>query len=415
MQSRGETKKHLTLTKRSVLLPVAKEMAKANTWKGHSQKSCRGSNEMTRRKHWKFASEKEAREHIQQNRWDQNGPICTHCLKANFAELSYGKYRCKICGRRFSDFSRTWMEIPRLSHRQWLVLVDMFVRRHSAKQIAEELGGSYKSALKGLNAIRLAILDNDPYFRTSSFMWQWKFFLISKHDPGGCLGVPEDKPGGKHNVYDLSDSKHLRMRIGGSIDDIMDSGDQFVSVSGEFLFLDASDDECNTPATIVFACDKNLRWQHHKKILDHIDLPGWKPKSDFARYVFDRLIEHGHISSFWFPAYLAQFSFEFRNQGRGKAETILKYLCQNPLLNWHYLRKLRHDQTVLRALRAIYPWKTLSILLGTDHPEPIRISWVYRHEMPNPNFTELFECESYTQGFGEALKQTAPKEVQAVQ
>ena len=365
---------------------------------------------MIRRRHWKSATDEAAKEHLQRVRWGYGYPHCTNCLEADYAVQPNGRYRCRQCGHRFSDFSRTWMEIPRLTHRQWLVLVDMFVRRHSTRQIAEELGVSYKSAFKGTSAVRLAILNNSTPLGRWSYMRDLVRHPIDIHDPAGQLriehwNVPEDL-----QVYHLSSSGSVDYHASSRVEDVLESEKQFILISGKYLFTDPTPiGRPDIPTdSLVFPSNARLLSKYQNRIFDHRDYLDMRPSDDFARYVFHRTASLGRISTHWFPVYLAQFSFEFRNQGRGKADTILKYLCQNPLMNWHYLRELRHDQPVWRALKRIYRRSKLSILLGTDHPNPIQIPQAFNRLMPTQLFPELFELETSTQHTWEASKRTAP-------
>ncbi|MFC1601279.1 transposase [Candidatus Sumerlaeota bacterium] len=351
----------------------------------------KGATTMTRRKQWKFQSEEEARKHLQLMRWGDSGPICTHCLETDYTEQSPGRYRCRRCGRRFSDYSRTWMEIPRLTHKQWLLLVDMFVRKRSAGEIGKELGTSYKSALKGLNAIRLAILDNISHPRFDFDMRTWKYCLIPRHDPNGRLRIEHGKVKQEHHVFDLSPSGCVFMSLAADIDKTLAKGGQFVSTCGGFLFPSGT-----APSAIVFTCSDDLRWKYRDKILDHRDHPELMPEGGFPRFVFRRMLEHGGISPYWLPAYLMQFSFEYRNQGRAKTGTILKHLCQNPLLDRKYMKDLQQNSAVWQALKDIYPWRTLGILLGEDQQRPIRVSPVFIRKMPILRLPDLFEFGEYT-------------------
>src|SRR5258708_35033300 len=96
-------------------------------------------------------------------RWpDSNGKaVCPHCDCGRCYELRTRQlFKCSACRRQFSVTSGTLFHSAKLTYRDYLAIIAIFVngvKGVSALQIARDIGISYKSAFVLLHKLREAI------------------------------------------------------------------------------------------------------------------------------------------------------------------------------------------------------------------------------------------------------------------
>ncbi len=86
--------------------------------------------------------------------------FCPNCGRSNPYHLFSGRYRCRRCRSDFNLFSGRWLSSVRLPPAQWLWMIKLFDLEVSTRRAAYELDISYPTALRAMDAIRNAIIDN---------------------------------------------------------------------------------------------------------------------------------------------------------------------------------------------------------------------------------------------------------------
>ena len=86
--------------------------------------------------------------------------FCPNCDRSNPYPLASGRYRCRRCKSDFNLFSGRWLSSVRLPPAQWLWMIKLFDLEVSTRRAAYELDISYPTALRAMDAIRNAIIDN---------------------------------------------------------------------------------------------------------------------------------------------------------------------------------------------------------------------------------------------------------------
>ncbi len=92
--------------------------------------------------------------------WKNHRRFCPRCLSRKIYRFHDKSYRCKRCQYDFHDYTGRWINLVKISSRQWLWLIKLFELEISARKISHQLGISYPTVLKALTVIRLAILRN---------------------------------------------------------------------------------------------------------------------------------------------------------------------------------------------------------------------------------------------------------------
>lgn len=119
----------------------------------------------------RFPTEDTARLFFENNRWKNNGRVCSHCGSISTVECKNHKpmpYRCKDCRKHFSVRTGTVLEESRLPLQKWLMAIYMMTTARKgipSTQMARQLGITQKSAWFLAQRIRESWLsskaDND--------------------------------------------------------------------------------------------------------------------------------------------------------------------------------------------------------------------------------------------------------------
>ena len=95
-------------------------------------------------------SEKEVYEKFKYLRWKGGIPVCPKCgCDATYERRTRKQWRCKLCGHVFSLTSGTLFHAHKLSLRDYLMAVLIFVnaaKGESALQVGRDLGLQHRSA-----------------------------------------------------------------------------------------------------------------------------------------------------------------------------------------------------------------------------------------------------------------------------
>ena len=107
-------------------------------------------------------SENTAKRFLTKLCWKNYRRFCIRCNNYQIYRIVGKRFRCKRCGYTFHDLTGRWINLLRISCRQWLWLIKLFELELSARKIAEQIDLSYPTVLKALTVIRMAIVANSP-------------------------------------------------------------------------------------------------------------------------------------------------------------------------------------------------------------------------------------------------------------
>lgn len=93
-----------------------------------------------------FTSDRQARDYYKKLRWGRDGIKCEGCSSRDLFKLSDGRYECRDCHNRFTDFTGTYLSGIKLDFRQIAFMVYLFCLEQSARRASRELGVNYKTA-----------------------------------------------------------------------------------------------------------------------------------------------------------------------------------------------------------------------------------------------------------------------------
>jgi transposase len=108
-----------------------------------------------------LSSERSAKDYYKRLRWRDGRRRCFKCGDHKLFPLSDGRYECRSCHARFSDFSGTYLSGIKLGFDKVGWLVYLFSLELSVRRSARELGVNYKTAYNFFDRIRRAITAND--------------------------------------------------------------------------------------------------------------------------------------------------------------------------------------------------------------------------------------------------------------
>ena len=103
-------------------------------------------------------TEQTARRYFKKLVWKNYHHFCTNCHSKNVYVLVGRRYRCKRCHYTFHDFSGRWLNLVKISCRNWLWIIKLFELELSTRKISRQLGISYPTVLKATHILRKAIL-----------------------------------------------------------------------------------------------------------------------------------------------------------------------------------------------------------------------------------------------------------------
>jgi len=217
-----------------------------------------------------------------------------------------------------------------------------------------EIGVTQKTALKAYNSIRLSVLDNyraririrrkQKEFAPRELEEKRKKLKFNKkrldanrireflpkimaYHP--CPWVAK-RSRGMSNLSEKVFCISTDNQIGWLPDEtpeytIRDDADQALSIRNQYVITDSNDGW----VLILFHLywDDELR-ETLPRMVEEVDEIELYPRNPFAEYVIDRIRRCNWISPEWFPAYLAQFEFEYRNRNRSSLRMLAEYVCK---------------------------------------------------------------------------------------
>lgn len=261
-------------------------------------------------------SEAAAKRYLLQFCWKNHQRFCPRCRTRRVYKLKSGRRRCSRCGYTFHDFSRRYINTGGLSCQQWLRLVKLFELDVSVSKAADQLGVSYNTTFKAVNAIRRAILSNaldgrqmletimDQESSRGEAEWslaQTPVFGILER--GGWVFVDYLPDLRADNVLHFKMNFQLKTSSFGS-----------VVYTDKYKHYDA----------LVYSGSQRLQpdfIRHEDRGLTIDSLRG------FWQYAKLRLKSYKGITPYRFPLYMKELEFRYNHRQDDVFELIIRFLC----------------------------------------------------------------------------------------
>ena len=241
-------------------------------------------------------SEREARSYLLGRCRRVCAPRCPACSRGKLYTIENGsRRRCAQCGHTFNPFSGRWLNEVKLSAREWLWVVKLFGLEMPATVIADEIGISYPTGLKAIDAIRAAIAAaaGDAASETEAETLPW---------PVGC-----PKHGAKAADFPPSvprDTILLRLHI---------NGDHLILAKKELDYASVSC--CGRVVPVV---DLGRNYPHYRV---YCNAAGFWP------YAKERLMKYHGVSSAKLYLYLREMEFRWMHRDGELFEAVIDRLC----------------------------------------------------------------------------------------
>lgn len=263
-------------------------------------------------------SEKTAFRFLKKLLWKNYVKFCIRCRSYRVYSLESGKYRCGRCGYDFRDFTGRWLSLARLSAKQWLWLVKLFSLEISTRKIARELGISYPSALRAVDAIRMSIImhGSDEVLKGTIEMDDAYFGGRRKGNRGrGAAGkVPV------FGVLERAGKVYVNVVPNMSAEYLMGSAVKKVK-RGSIVYTD----KWKGYDSLMFCGYRHMKLDHSKQFASgKVHINGME---GFWSYAKERLIKHHGVSKQKFPLYIKEMEFRYNNRQQDIYETLLKYIA----------------------------------------------------------------------------------------
>jgi len=262
--------------------------------------------------------ENKARSYLRRFCWHNRHVFCAHCRSHKTCRIRGRKYRCRRCGYTFHDFSNRWINEVKVSYKTWLWILKLFELEVSAKEIAQQVGISYPTALKAVNVIRASIVAATP---------EADELLKSEVEPdescsgGRRQGTRRRRAPNKVPVFGILETKGMvKVSV---VKDVTAESLLGMTVNmarrGPIVYTD----KLQGYDALMFCGDGRLRMGNGKVFSP------WKVRANglerFWGYAEQRLARSRIVSKEKLPLYLKEIEFRYNN----KSESIFGLLAQN--------------------------------------------------------------------------------------
>jgi transposase len=250
--------------------------------------------------------------------WKNYRRFCIRCNNYHIYQIVGKRFRCKRCGYTFHDLTGRWINLLRISCRQWLWLIKLFELELSARKIAEQIDLSYPTVLKGLTVIRMAIIANSP----------------NQHLLAGEIEVDESYFGGKRKgkrgrgafnkvpVFGILERDGIvKVEV---VKDV--TAETLLNLTiktvrrGSIVYTD----KFRSYDALMCCGYRHLKVDHQKRFSSgKVYINGLE---GFWSYAKERLIKHHGVSQEKFPLYLKEMEFRYNNRNTQIFYELVKYL-----------------------------------------------------------------------------------------
>lgn len=263
-------------------------------------------------------SEKKARCYFKRLCEKKGHLFCANCGRADPYRLASGRYRCKRCKSDFNLFSGRWLSEVRLPPTQWLWMVKLFVLEVSTNTAANELGISYPTALRAMDAIRQAILENDQVPKEL----EGEVEADESYFGGKRKGKRGRGAAGKVPVFGIIERKGrvwVQPVKDVTAETLLDATVRKVR-RGSLVYTD----KYKSYDSLMFYGYRHLKINHSKHFVrKKVYINGIE---GFWSYAKQRLMKFHGVDPHKFPIYLKEQEFRYNNRDNDIFQLVVKYL-----------------------------------------------------------------------------------------
>jgi transposase len=265
-------------------------------------------------------TEDKARRYLAKRLWKNYRHFCIRCRGKKLYRISDGRYRCKRCGYKFSEWTNRWLGKVRISAVDWLWIIKLFELELSTRKIARQVKISYPTVLKAVDLIRQSIVVG----------MEGGYGLVS-----GEVEMDEAYFGGRRKGKRGRGAFHkvpvfgiLERRRKVQVEVLKDvSAESLLSMTvkkvkrGSIVYTD----KFRGYDALMFCGYRHLRIDHQKIFSSgKVYINGLE---GFWSYAKERLIKHHGVSFKKFPLYLKEMEFRYNHRNEDIFEILTKNMC----------------------------------------------------------------------------------------
>ena len=266
-----------------------------------------------------LTNDKKAKTFLKKFRWTK-GVVCPKCNDKKIFKLSDGRYKCRQCFNRFSDFSGTYLAHNKIPFNKTILLMKLFLMELTARKAAKEANLSYRTCLNFFDTCRSAIYDHN---RSKHVHFKGEIELDEAYFGGKRKGKRGRGAGHKIPVFGI------RERGGKVFVEPVVNVDELTLTKltrnhvkrGSKAYTDGF----RSYNSLILHGYEHIRIDHDKKFVNgkvHIN-----SIESFWAYAKERLIKHHGVSAQKFLFYLKELEWRFNHQKSVDLfEILAKYL-----------------------------------------------------------------------------------------
>jgi len=246
--------------------------------------------------------------------------FCTRCKSYRVYRFSDGRFRCKRCGYRFSEWTDRWLGKLRISIIDWLWIIKLFELGLSTRKIAKQVNISYPTVLKAVDLIRQSIIVEGE---GGDGLVSGEVEMDEAYFGGKRKGKRGRGAGHKVPVFGILERKGIvQVEV---VPDV--TAESLLSLTvkkvrrGSIVYTD----RFRGYDALMFCGYRHLRVDHEKIFSSgKVYINGLE---GFWSYAKERLIKHHGVSIQKFPLYLKEMEFRYNHRNEDIFETLTKNLC----------------------------------------------------------------------------------------
>jgi len=246
--------------------------------------------------------------------------FCTRCKSYRVYRFSDGRFRCKRCGYRFSEWTDRWLGKLRISAIDWLWIIKLFELGLSTRKIAKQVNISYPTVLKAVDLIRQSIIVEGE---GGDGLVSGEVEMDEAYFGGKRKGKRGRGAGHKVPVFGILERKGMvQVEV---VPDV--TAESLLSLTvkkvrrGSIVYTD----RFRGYDALMFCGYRHLRVDHEKIFSSgKVYINGLE---GFWSYAKERLIKHHGVSIQKFPLYLKEMEFRYNHRNEDIFETLTKNLC----------------------------------------------------------------------------------------
>ena len=263
-------------------------------------------------------TENSAKRYLLTHCWKNYVRFCPRCLSREIYRFS-DRYRCKQCRYDFQNFTGRWVNLLRISCREWLWLIKLFELELSAMKVCQQVELSYPTVLKAMTVIRMAIAANAAL---GMDLLEGEIEMDEAYFGGKRKGKRGRGAAGKVPVFGILERNGLV-----KVEAIRDVQAQTLLTEtvktvrrGSIVYTD----KYKGYDSLMFCGYRHLKIDHKKLFASgKVYINGIEGFWSFAK---QRLMKHHGVSKEKFPLYLKEMEFRYNNRSCELFPLLAKYI-----------------------------------------------------------------------------------------